>query len=98
MVGGPSIVFVCSGMSACDTQTFSKITPDTWKLLVLKAAENGIQIAGDSGQSSKEGFTFRWLYDPAAQTLELQCLDKPFWAPCSAINAKIQSVAASFLG
>jgi hypothetical protein len=79
-------------MGACAAQTFSDITPDKWTALQAKAAQNNINISGDSGQSTQQGFTFSWLYDPTAQTLTIQCLDHPFWAPCGTINGKVHDL------
>jgi hypothetical protein len=79
-------------MGACATQTFSGVTQARFDCLVQKAAAAGIAIAGDVGQASKDGITIRWQFDPAGQTLELQCTDSPFFLPCGTINAKIHDL------
>lgn len=83
-------------MSACAKQTFDNVTPEVWNCLVQKAATNfGITITGPTGQATKDGFTVAWNYDSGAQTGWLQCLDSPFWAPCSVINGKIHEMVES---
>ena len=57
-----------------------------------KAAQIGVELTGDSGQASQKGFTFSWNYDEEMQTLTIQCLDHPFFAPCSLVNAKLQQM------
>jgi hypothetical protein len=79
-------------MSACATQTFTDVTSAVWNCLVQKAQSYGITISGNSGQASQDGFTIRWDYDPSGQTLQLQCVDSPWWAPCSTINGKIHDL------
>jgi hypothetical protein len=79
-------------MSACAKQEFQGISPNVWTCIVAKAASFGITISGNSGEASKDGFTVTWNYDPNAQTLQLQCTDSPWWAPCSTINGKIHDL------
>ena len=40
----------------------------------------------------KDGITVRWLYDADAETLELQCMDLPFFIPCAVVMAKIREL------
>lgn len=80
-------------MSACATQTFDHVTPAAWNCLVQKAASYGIAISSaPSGQATKDGFTVSWNYNSTAQTLSIQCVDSPWWAPCSTINGKIHDL------
>ncbi len=79
-------------MSACPTQSFNNVSQDVFNCLVNKAASYGITISGNSGQGTKDGFTVTWNYDPAAETLQLQCTDSPWWAPCGTINSTIEGV------
>ena len=79
-------------MSACSKQTFDNIDASAWDCLVRKAADFGIAITANSGQASKDGFTVAWTYDPTARTLELQCLDSPWWATCGLINGRIHEI------
>jgi hypothetical protein len=59
---------------------------------VKKAKDAGITIAGNAGEVSQDGFTVRWLYDPAKELLELQCTSAPFFLSCETINRKIHAV------
>ena len=79
-------------MGQCAAQTFSNISADKWTALQEKAAQNNINLNGDSGQTSQNGYTFSWNYDPDGQTLTIQCLDHPFLAPCGAINGRIHDL------
>ena len=75
---------------ACESQTFSGIDEPTWNRLVAKAVEAKLPVSsGHSGRASQDGFTVRWQYSSSAQTLEIQCLESPWWAPCPMIQAKI---------
>lgn len=79
-------------MSACATQTFQAITQARFDCLVHQAVGLGIAISGMEGQASKDGITVRWKFDPASQTLELQCLDSPFFLSCGLINSRIHDL------
>ena len=59
----------------------------------LGGPEYDIGIESDSGEASKKGFTLSWTYDPDQQTLEIQCLKKPFFVPCGAVNDRIKRIA-----
>lgn len=84
-------------MEACDAQDFDNVSPSVWACLVQKAAGYGITIDNNSGEAGKAGFTVMWDYDPDAQTIRLQCVDHPFWVPCSLINGKIHDLMNSCL-
>jgi len=79
-------------MGSCAAQTFTNITPDKFAALQQKAALSSINITGNSGQASQQGITISWQFDPTAQTLMIQCLDHPFFAPCGTINGKIHDL------
>jgi nitrate reductase cytochrome c-type subunit len=79
-------------MSACNAQEFDNVSQSAWACIVQKAEGYGISVSGDSGEATKNGFTVTWNYDPAAQTLQLQCVNSPLLVPCSIINAKIQEL------
>lgn len=82
-------------MSSCATQTFSNLTQARFDCLVQKAASSGIVISGNEGQASKDGITLRWKFDPAQQTLDLQCMSAPFFLSCGDINGKIHDIVDS---
>ncbi len=82
-------------MAPCATQVFQNITDLRYNCLVQKAAEPGITITGNAGQASMHGITIRWKFDPAARTLELQCMNAPFYAPCGTVNNRIHELVDS---
>lgn len=71
---------------ACAPQTFSGITQDYFANIVALAAEKGIAIPSHAGQSSRSGFTVRWHFDPAAETLTVHCVSQPFFVPCATVQ------------
>ena len=85
-------------MSACAMQTFNNVTPSAWTCCKTAIAKFGITVDGDSGTQSKDGFTVTWNYSSAAQTLQIQCTDSPWWASCSTINGKITELVEPCLG
>ena len=53
----------------------------------------GIRIDSDRGEASRRGFTLNWTYEPSGHTLRIECSQKPFLIPCSAVNSRIQQMA-----
>jgi hypothetical protein len=83
-------------MSACASQTFSNITQSQFEAITRKASTlAGAPINGPSGSCSSAGFTVVWDYDPAAQTLVIQCTDSPFLVTCGSINQRIHDLVDS---
>ena len=79
---------------ACDPLRYERVDAATWaraQETISKAY--GLSVESESGQESKSGFTMTWTYDADAQTLVLQCLDKPFLIPCGVVNGRINSLA-----
>ena len=79
-------------MANCATQIFEDFTQARFDCLVQKAMAAGIAIAGNDGTASKDSITIRWHFDPAAQTLELQCMAHPFLLSCGDVNGKIHDI------
>jgi hypothetical protein len=79
-------------MSACASQTFPGVSATKWACLKASISANGYPITTDQGSTTDKGFTIAWNYNSAAQTLTIQCTDSPWYAPCSAINAKIHDL------
>jgi hypothetical protein len=79
-------------MAGCATQQFSGVSQGHFDCLVKKAEAFGISISGNVGEASKDGITVRWQFDPAGQTLELQCTGSPFFLSCGTINGKIHDI------
>jgi len=79
---------------ACDPLSYSGVDASIWASLRETIEQQyGIRVDSDDGEASQRGFTLKWVYDPGAQTLEIQCLDKPFIAPCSVVNDYINGAA-----
>jgi len=84
-------------MGGCPTQSFSPVSPGAFECLKQKALSMGIVIDSDQGQSSKHGVTIAWFFDPAAQSLELTCAEKPFFVSCETIAGQMKSLVDTCL-
>jgi hypothetical protein len=82
---------------SCAKQTFTGLSPDQFTALGAKATASGLNLSGNSGQASKDGFTVTWSYDPAGRVLEIQCVSAPFLVPCSTINGRIHDMVESVI-
>jgi hypothetical protein len=82
-------------MGACATQTFQDFSQSRFDCVIQKAQGLGVVMSGNEGQATKDGITIRWKFDPANKTLDLQCLDAPFFISCDAINQRIHQMADS---
>ncbi|HEY7631398.1 MAG TPA: hypothetical protein VH817_11880 [Thermoleophilaceae bacterium] len=79
---------------ACDALRYSGVDAEKWAAArETISGKYGMHIESEHGEESKSGFKLRWAYDPAAQTLEIQCLAKPFVFPCGVVNHQIASLA-----
>ena len=79
---------------SCDRLTYVGVDAPTWaQVKHAVGGEYGITIEPDSGEASSRGFTLRWTYDASAQTLEVQCLLKPFFVPCATVKKRIEDIA-----
>jgi hypothetical protein len=76
-------------MGQCAAQTFSNITPQKWSALQAKLAAEHIQLTGDSGQVTQDGYTFTWAYQPGTSALTIQCLDHPWYTSCGMITDRL---------
>lgn len=84
-------------MAACKPITFQRI--DRLKFKAVRArinaqADNTSQ-SDDAGTAEGSGFSASYSYDDKAQTLTIQCTDKPFFIPESLVEAKIRSLVES---
>jgi hypothetical protein len=84
-------------MSECAAQVFSNITQDKFACLSAKAEAQGISIGGNRGSASNDGITISWEFNPAAETLAIQCTASPFYVTCGTINAKLHDLVDSCL-
>jgi hypothetical protein len=79
---------------ACDQLTYSGVDASKWaRAKETIGSEYGMHIESERGEESKSGFTLSWTYDPSAQTLEIQCREKPFLIPCGVVNNRINALA-----
>lgn len=79
-----------------DAKTYIGITPEKFGTICLTAkALSGLDISGTlQGQASAKGVTISWSYDPNANTLTLQCLQKPWYVAASIIESKLDDLVA----
>lgn len=82
-------------MAGCKAQYFSAIDAAAFAAMQARGAEAGVPIRGNDGQASSLGVTLRWHYDPDAQALTVECMEAPFFIPCSTIAAKVQELVDS---
>ena len=79
---------------ACDPLTYSGVDASKWACAKdVVSREYGISIASDRGEASERGFTLKWTYDAAEQTLQIQCSKKPFLVPCGIVNNRVRAAA-----
>ncbi len=79
-------------MAGCAAQRFEGIGVAAFACLQAKGAAAGVPIAGDKGQATAMGVTLRWSYDPAAEALVIECLDAPFFVPCSTVASRVKDL------
>ena len=80
---------------ACDPLSYSGVDAVQWaSVKEMIEGQYGIPIDSEQGEAAARGFKLRWAYEPDEETLEIQCLDKPFITPCAVVNGYIGSVAA----
>lgn len=77
-------------MAGCEGLTFQGVSRAAWSAIKHAAAAYGIS-GGDSGQASRQGFSFSWAYHESTKTLHLQCINGPELVPCSEINARLRA-------
>ncbi|HEY7406338.1 MAG TPA: hypothetical protein VIB39_22620 [Candidatus Angelobacter sp.] len=79
--------------SACQQQTFNGVTQSRWDCIkqTIKTATR-VEVTTDSGSASQSGFTFQWNFNAGAQTLTIQCMEKPAFFPCQSIEARITAI------
>ena len=87
-------------MAECPPQSFSNFTSECIQALQAKVQQQGVSAdaaasSDTSGRASHAGFEIIWNYDKPTQTLTVQCVSSPFFAPCKLINAEIQRMVSS---
>ncbi len=84
-------------MSGCAKQIFSDVSPAAWQRCKAAVAKLGVAVNADNGSASGHGLTIAWDYDQNAQTLSIQCTDRPFFPGCDYINGKIHQMVEDCL-
>ena len=79
-------------MSQCPEIVLSEITAEKYQSLLATAKAQGLDLTGETGSTTFQGMDFTWAYDPAAQSLAIQCTNKPIFLPCSMIESRIRSL------
>ncbi len=83
-------------MAACKPVVFKNITREHFYAVRARIrAQADVSINGDSGTAAGNGFSASWNYDEAAQTLSIQCTNKPFFVPESLVADKITALVTS---
>ena len=81
-------------MSQCPEIVLSEITADKYQSLLATAKAQGLDLTGETGSTTFQGMDFTWTYDPAAQSLAIQCTNKPIFVPCSMIESRLRALIA----
>ena len=83
---------------ACAMLSYNNVNQAAWECLVKAVADYGVTITTDTGQATAHGFTISWNFDRQSQILHIQCIQSPFFVPCSAINSHINDAIEKCLG
>ena len=81
-------------MSHCPEIVLSEITAEKYQSLLATAKAQGLDLSGETGSTTFQGMDFTWTYAPAAQSLAIQCTNKPIFVPCSMIESRLRSLVA----
>jgi hypothetical protein len=77
---------------ACEPITIEGVSQATMTELQRKIQGFGLKLPpGNSGTISGKGVSASFNYDPAAQTLEVTVLEKPFFVTCTMIEDQLRA-------
>jgi hypothetical protein len=79
---------------SCPAITLSQITAEKYQTLLATAQSQGLNLVGVEGSTNYQGMDFTWHYDASAETLTIQCTQKPIFIPCSMIESRIRNLIA----
>lgn len=80
------------------TLTYQPMTPAQWQQLTNKLEETfSLKIETASGSGQHSGFCVQWCYDQNAQSLTLECTQKPVWMPDLLLETKIDELVNKVL-
>ena len=71
------------------------LTQSQWGLIEQKLQARSIDVEQDTGTVSIGPEKIQWEFDAVAETLTVQCVDHPFYAPCGLINNKLREAFQS---
>ena len=78
---------------ACKPITFYSITRDRFQAIRARIrAQADVQLLGDTGTASGNGFTATWDYDEPTHALTIQCTAKPFFISEGIVAGKIRDL------
>ncbi len=78
----------------CPAISLTDVTADKYQALLATAQAQGLNLSGEQGSTTYQGMDFTWNYDPSAQSLTIQCTEKPIFIPCSMIESRIRALIA----
>jgi hypothetical protein len=81
-------------MPQCPEIVLDAIDPEKYQALIVKACAQGLNLSGECGSTTFQDMNFTWAYDSAAQTLTIQCTERPFFIPCSMLESRIRGLVS----
>jgi hypothetical protein len=81
----------------CPPITLSPVTPAQFIALQADAIKLGMDLSGETGQTTYDHCTVEWEYAEQAMTLTLQCTAKPFFVGCDTVNAALRANISKLL-
>lgn len=81
---------------SCPEITIESIDAGLYGRLLGEATTAGAKFEGTKGEIA--GCAFDWNYDEAAQTLNVTCTKKPFYASCTEVESRIRELVAKSKG
>jgi hypothetical protein len=79
-------------MPHCPEIVAPGITREKYQSLVATAKAQGLDLSAETGSTTHQGMDFTWRYEPASETLTIQCTEKPIFVPCGMIESRIRSL------
>jgi len=77
---------------SCPAIELTGITAEKYQSLLATAKAQGLDLTGETGSTTFQSMDFAWTYDSAAQSLAIQCTNKPIFVPCSMIESRIRAL------
>jgi hypothetical protein len=81
---------------SCKPLTFRNIDRDKFRRVRARIrAQAEVSVKGDSGIATNDGMSANFSYDEAAQTLTIQCIEKPVYFSEALIADKITALVGT---